>query len=678
MVKAPKNPKKGTVATQSAPLSDLWPALLLVLVTLLVYSQCFDFEVTNWDDNHYIRELVLIRSLAWDNIVLMFKTKVLLSYNPLVVLSLAVDHALGNDSAGWYHGTNVVLHVCNSLLVFLVFRKLLQDRVGAWIIAFLFALHPMHVEAVAWIACRKDVLYTFFFMLSWYTYLRYSNHSTSRKWLWYAVSFLLFLASGFSKIQAVTMPVVLLLSDLLRQKTMDRNRFIDKLPFLAGALAFGGYAIGSSSLVADKYAVPVTLGTKIIYSFQAFTDYVVKAILPVNQMAIYAFPKPDNSMYMILLVSGVILFSAMVFFMIRWWKSKPLAAFGLAFFLINILPTLHVFALNSSLIYERFTYVSYLGVFLFLYAIPSMLRRPLPSWRWVMMLLIIPYSVMAYQRTLVWKGNSTLWSDIISKNPTCHEALNNRGAYYNETGDLEKAVADIDRSLALNPRQPRAYNNRSMIHFRQLKMDEALRDADSALALEPRLAEAWCNRGNVYFNRNQYDSAIVNYSRAFQFMANFPSNYTNRGSAYLKKGDFENARKDYEKAIEQYPAYADAYRLLALALAELNQPDQAVAAMQRSLELNPNSNAAMQLSEEFRQIGQRLWESDNSAIDSASVLYRKAISINDANVFAWYNLGGMHYLRKEIPEARDCWRKVLQYQPNDADAKVWMNRTGGM
>jgi tetratricopeptide (TPR) repeat protein len=678
MAKPTKSNKKGREAAAQQGTNFFSPIIflpLLALVTWMVYSQCADFEVTNWDDNHYIREVLLIRSLAWSNIVLMFKTKVLLSYNPLVILSLAIDYALGDNSAGWYHGTNVLFHVINAVLVFVVFRKLLQKDGVAALLAALFALHPMHVESVAWIASRKDVLYTFFFLLSWWLYLLYVQAEAvkTKRWLYYGLSLLLFLCSGFSKIQAITLPLVLILSDYLRDRRFVVRKAVDKVPFLLGALAFGMYAVSSSTLAADKYAAPVSFGEKVVYSFQAFWLYVVKAVLPFYQSAVYAFPLPGTTDYFIALIGGIILTAVALFFVFRYALRYPWLVFGVLFFLVNIFPTLHIVGLNSSLIYERFSYVSYLGIFIFLIELPAILpaaRKSLPVLLW---LLLIPFAVLSYQRTSVWKNSLTLWSDVIEKNPRSHEAYNNRGAWFNEHGEIEKARADFDASLALNSRQPRTYNNRSMIWFRKKDYARSLQDIETALALEPKLAEAWCNRGNVYFDLQQYDTAVVYYSKAQELMPNFPSNLTNRGSAYLKLGDYENANADYEKATEQQPDYADAWRLGALAYARRGLHDKARVAAERANALNPRAQPLPQLSGEYYNMAFQAFEK-KLPLDTAVFYLERSALFNPGNPDIWLNLAGIYRQQRQFEKAREYCRKALSIDPNNQQALAFLRQ----
>lgn len=676
--------KKTTSATGFNFFSPFVVLPVLAMVTLAVYSACFDFTVTNWDDNHYIREVTLIRSLEWENIVRMFRTKVLLSYNPLVILSFAVDYAAGKNSAGWYHGTNVLLHIANSLLVYVVFRNLLRKDAQAALIAFLFALHPMHVESVAWIASRKDVLYTFFFLLSWWAYLGYSRphgeHSEEKpapaRFFLYGASFLLFACSGFSKIQAVTLPLVFLLTDYFRNGRITLRDLPDKVPFLAGAAAFGWYAVSSSTLAADKYAMPVSFAEKIVYSFQAMSLYLVKAILPVNQTAIYAFPLKGTSEYWLTLLLGIAGSILLLALAVYWWKRQRALAFGAFFFLLSIFPTLHVVGVNSSLIYERFTYVSYLGLFLLLLRIPDIrpsLSKSIPVLLW---LLVIPSAVLAYQRTLVWKTSETLWTDVISKNPRSHEALNNRGALYNERGELDRALADLDRSLELNPRQPRTLNNRTVVYWKKGNYEKAMADCDAALRLEPDFAEGWCNRGNIFFSRGQYDSAVVYYNRAIELMPSFPSAIANRGSCYLKTGDFKKAIVDYEAALSMQPGYVDAWRYGALAYAEDGNDAKANQFAQQAVSIQPGSDAFNLLANEYQAMGYRAFKNGDPAL--AIINYKKSVAIQPGNPDVWYEIGGMHYMQRDLLNARENWKKALQLKPDHANARMWLMRTGGI
>ena len=203
-------------------------------------------------------------------------------------------------------------------------------------------------------------------------------------------------------------------------------------------------------------------------------------------------------------------------------------------------------------------------------------------------------------------------------------------------------------------------------------------DADAALSFDPRLAEAWCNKANVYYNLTQYDTALIYYSRAITIMPFFPSVYTNRGSAFLKKGDYQSALKDYLKAIEQSPDYAEAWRLAALAYAELGNDQEALNAMNRASAINPLSNAAVVLSDEYNFMGQRVFNQHPDSPDKPIAYYLKSLQINPSNASAYLNLGGMWFVKHDVAKARDNWKKALASKPGYEEAILWLNRTGGL
>ncbi|MBP6333887.1 MAG: hypothetical protein KA444_00340, partial [Bacteroidia bacterium] len=201
---------------------------LIIFGTWFVYSSSLNFELTNWDEKHYIYEQSMTRSFNWENIKEMFSKKVLGSYNPLVLMSFAIDNELSSGKASWYHGVNLFFHILNAALLFAVVRMLGFRSMIAGFVALLFAIHPMHVESVAWVASRKDVLMGFFLFSSWCFYLFFKNKNN---WLMYFAGILFFLLALLSKAQAVTFPFILILSDYLINKSWNWKALYNKIPF---------------------------------------------------------------------------------------------------------------------------------------------------------------------------------------------------------------------------------------------------------------------------------------------------------------------------------------------------------------------------------------------------------------------------------------------------------------
>ena len=648
--------------------------VLLAVATLVAFSPCFDAAFTNWDEKRYLFETPFVTALTLENIRAMFSEKVLLSYNPLVVLSFAIDYSFVKTSPGWYHTVNVLLHIANGILLFLAIGKITGQRMVAAGVALLFALHPMHVESVAWVASRKDVLYTFFYFLSWWMYLVYLT--SARRMAFYFLALFAFVLSLLSKSQAVTLPVLLLMSAVFVQKRWDKKELLKLIPFFVLSVAIGYFTLQGAAASADKYATSLTFGDKLVYSLMALGIYLYKAFLPMNQSAIYAFPIVSTQAYLVQIVLALALVAGSAWAAWHFRKQIPLVVFGIVFFYVHAFLILHILATNSSLVYERFTYVSYTGIFLavtaVLAAIPSTSRRSTAGW--VFGIVLVVFGAATYARCGVWQNAETLWSDVIQKNPASDAAFNNRGEYYYTRGELQKAYADYTASIGVNPRQPNPYNNRSVILMTEKRYAEALSDNSTALKLEPEFVAAYNNRGNIYFNTAQYDSAIRWFNEAVRREPSFASAWCNLGSSLLQKGQIPQALEKYEKAVALNPRYDEAYRYMGIAYIRMDSLDRALQYLRKADEINPGSNAMKVLSDEYLRLGSAAFKQNNA--DKALEYYAHAAEVNPSEAEAFYCIGGVWFARGDVNKARDFWKRTLQINPGHQEAKMWLGRIG--
>src|SRR6185436_12812776 len=399
--KTPVQARKSPQKTKPPFRYDILLLCLLGLFTLIVFSPCFKLLFTNWDENRFIFETPMIQRLNWHNIKAIFSNKVLMSYNPLVVMSFAIDYSIVNTSPGWYHGINVFLHIINSLLLFMCIHRFTKSVAVAGIVAFIFALHPMHVESVAWVASRKDVLYGFFFMLSWLCYIRYIEF---KKTLMYLLSLVLFILAMLSKVQAMVLPFVLILTDYYMTRSWNRKTFLNLLPYFAICVVLGYVAVSGSNASADLFAKPFTFTDKIMYSIIAFGYYLVKMVLPIPQSAIYPFPENGSGEFFMWIMITLAASAVLGWYGWKLFKKKPLFTLGLVFFVIAIAPTLHIVAVNSALIYERFSYISYIGLSLSLAAIMLNEKGEFrKNMAWIFILVMMVFSGISYARCGVWK-----------------------------------------------------------------------------------------------------------------------------------------------------------------------------------------------------------------------------------------------------------------------------------
>ena len=667
-------PEKKPVAWLAGTPGILLSLGALVAVTLVVYSSCFKAGFINWDEKRYLFETPMIQMLSWENLKLIFTEKVLLSYNPLVSLSFALDYAMVGHKPEWYHILNILLHVLNSVVLFFVMRKLTGKLSFAVIVSFLFALHPMHVESVAWVASRKDVLYTLFYFLAWLCYLH--SFIPTQKRAWYFLSLFLFTLSLLSKSQAVTLPLVLFMSQWLYHRKWDKKYLIQLIPFFVLSFAIGYFTLQGAAASADKYAAPLSFLDKIWYSILAAGMYLYKAFLPINQSAIYAFPGKGTSEFSLLLALAAVLIVISLWAGWKYRKTAPGILFGVAFFYLHTFLILHVLATNSSLIYERFTYVSYVGLF---FAVASFYNElSVPRQKSVLgyglAAALVLFSYATWARTAIWKSSETLWSDVIAKNQASDAAYNNRGEYYYTRGEFDKAFADYTSSIQVNPRQPNPYNNRSVILLYQKKFAEALKDNTLALKLEPEFTAAYNNRGNIYYNSEQYDSAIVYFTLAVKREPEFAAAWCNLGSSYLQKGNFPVALEHYRKAIAINPIYDEAFRYMGISYIRMDSLEKAMTYFSKSQQLNPQGNAMKILSDEYLKKGSEAFK--NNDREQALTYYARAAEINPSEAEAYYCIGGVWFAKGDAKKAREFWKRTLQYNPEHKDAKMWLERIG--
>jgi tetratricopeptide (TPR) repeat protein len=665
------NRKHPSVNKSFAPfyLNSFIHLTILILLGYWSYSKVSTFDFTNWDEKRYIFETPLVQKLTWNNVKLMFTTKVLASYNPLVLLSLAFDYSIAGNNAGWYHLHNLLLHLLNGVLFYLCLKKLFNHSLIAFFCSGMFLIHPMHVEAVAWIASRKDVLYTFYFLLSFWMYLTYVKNNKS---IYYIGSILLFLMSLLAKSQAVILPILFVLVQWYNQK-LNKSSLIRLVPYFILSLIIGVVTLNGSNkgLTADEFGANFTFIQKIFLSAHAFSLYLFKSIIPINQSAIYAFNSTGaNELEIVsyLSIGVVIAWSVLLIYLFK--KNKSLF-FGAAFFSVATFLVLHIIATNSSLIYERFTYVSYTGIFIMIaYLLNNRLKDV--SFFYLSCIILFVFALVTKNRTMVWKNSETLWTDVINKQPTISIAYNNRGNVYYTNAQWDKALADFTKAIELNPLYPNSYSNKGSVNIYLGRYQEALKDNEKALSISPNFPEAWLGKGVALYNLNRLDEAITCYNKALKLLPNFPNAYNNRGGAYFKQKKYNEAIADFKTALRFAPNYEEARVNLALALIELQQYTEAENEL---LKVNNDPRKFTTLSDLYLKQGLLLYN-QGKAIEAIQ-LYEKALSVYPQNAEAWYNMGGTYLMQHNIEKAKECWRKVLTINPNHSEASKWLKQIGG-
>ncbi|MEI7663713.1 MAG: tetratricopeptide repeat protein [Bacteroidota bacterium] len=547
-----------------------WKLPILISVSFVAYYHTLGHDFVNWDDIAYIMNNDMITAYNWVNLKHIFSSYFMGNYNPMILLSFQFDFHFFNFSAHGYHLHNLLLHLVNATLVYAFFFYLLRKNSNVAItIALLFSLHPMHVESVAWISERKDVLYTAYYFLSLIAYIFYIREKKITRYL-LAVAF--FIISCMSKAQAVTLPVVLILVDYFLQRRFDRKNILEKIPFFAIALFFGIVAIFAQK--ANHFINPmgIPVSRSIFYAPYSLCVYLFKFLLPVNQIVVYDYPLTETGTLPWYLYFSPIIFLAVCAVIWKTWKTKRYITFGILFFLATILPVLQFLPVGPEVVAERYTYIPYIGLsfilaFAFWEYCPKFNAKTKTILDGTAILLLVFISFLAFNRTLVWRDSIALWTDVMDKNPGHIAAYSNRAFMYNENKEYEKAIQDLTEGIRRDPGDTKFlnfYTSRAFLYKKLEKYDLALADYSKALEIRPDSVKPYLDRGILYTDRfRKYDLGIHDFRK---FLKKYPEDINcnfNLGIAYYKKTDFDSAKIYFNKSIELNPANGDAHNLLA-------------------------------------------------------------------------------------------------------------------
>jgi len=574
----------------------LWLGAILFL-TYLVYMPSLENQFTNWDDNYYVTENPTVTHPTLQGLL---TTPLGGNYHPLTMASLALNYALSGPKPFGYHWLNLLFHVANTALVFFFVRKLSGGRLWtAAVTALFFGIHPMHVESVAWISERKDVLYAFFYLIALITYLRYLDKKGP---VWLALTWVAFVLSVASKPAAVVLPVTLLAIDWFKRRPLRGGAWLEKAPFFAVSAGAGVLTVVGQK-AAGAVAAPQqwTLVQKVLFASYGTVMYVVKLFFPFKLSAIYPYPTvegaPLGAKYYVAAAALVILVGLVVLL----FRRNRVVLFGIAFFFINIALVLQLFSVGQAVMADRYTYLPYIGLF---FALTWWLdERPGPRLAGVPLrqVLAVVFAglavvslVQTWRRCDVWKNSGTLWDDAIAKYPRqVVDAYNNRGYYYIDESRYPEALADFNQAIALNPRVARVWVNKGTVFAELNKNDSAYVCFERAIQLKPDYPEALSNRGGVLSREGDLAGAVEDFSRAIALRPTFRDAYNNRALVYFKMGEFEKAVADRRRVVDLDPRNPMNYvqmGSIALAYQQLGRQRDAVAAYDRAIGMAPGTD----------------------------------------------------------------------------------------
>ncbi|MFH0761965.1 MAG: tetratricopeptide repeat protein [Bacteroidota bacterium] len=556
---------------------------LILLVTFVVFSPVLKYDFVNWDDGVNVYENANVRELNAGTLKNMFSTTVIGGYTPLTTLSFAVENSLFGMKPGVFHLNNLLLHLLNTLLVFILFRKLGINLFITFTVALLFGIHPMRVESVAWITERKDMLYGFFFLLSLIFYVAFRKQ---KKPVYYILAFLAFILSLLSKIQAVALPLILILIDFFFERKFRLKSLLNKIPFFVLALATGIaglYILGQEGTLETHTVLPFF--QRIFIGTWSFCVYLAKSIVPYPLSAIY--PNPDGlTVYQ---YGSALLVLVLAILIYKSGKLRDMLVFGSLFFLCNVIFVLQIVGAGQAYLADRFTYLAYIGLFFLIgWALNFLMSG---KWKPLVIGLGLTYAailgIVSWNRVQVWKNSETLFSDVVKKYPEAEMAHMNLGYYYRDLNQNEKAIASYTRAIEIKPLGYMGYSNRGEVLFGLGQLDKALGDMNKAILLKPDYAKALSNRGALYGSQKKYDLALADLDSALSMDPHNERALTNRLLVYYNMGDYEKASRDASSFLAIKPGNADILNQRGLCLDQLNKNKEALADFNEAIAINP-------------------------------------------------------------------------------------------
>jgi len=613
---------------------------LILLVTAIAYSNSVTNGFVNWDDDLYVYTNQDIRHLDGAAIYEFFTRSFGKMYAPVTMISYALDYRIGELDATTYHRTNLILHLLNVSLVFYLLYLLTGQTAIAVISALLFGIHPLHVESVAWISERKDLLYSFFYLCGLTAYICFLNKNRERKYYFFTILF--FLLSLLSKSAAVTFPLILLLIDYYKGKKLTFKDNLDKIPFFLMAIGFGILSLLSQKVIGTNvdYVQGYTILDRAFLGAYSFAFYLVKSIFPSGLSALHPMPMKPGGVLPVAYYLSVVVFIGFFWLLVKVIRLKTNeilkkdVLFCLLFFLFTIVLILFI-PVGEAVVAERYTYLPYIGIFMILGRFYLHFKQKrIPSFpelkHWcaaAVILVMVLFAGITYGRNRVWKDTVSLFSDVIAKHPDAGLAYNNRGNIRIEQKDFKGAMEDLNKAIDL--KFWNAYNNRGILRNRigdyknaiedfnraelYVKLDKAKvyynrgiaklnlgnfkgaeEDFGSAIQIDPRYSSAYSNRGLVrYENLSDFKGAIRDLDRAISLDPTDPYAYYNRGNAKLRSGKFAEALSDYDRGLQIEPQFAALYFNKGVAFLKLNNLDGACTSWNKASDLGVKNAAKL-------------------------------------------------------------------------------------
>jgi Tfp pilus assembly protein PilF len=570
---------------------------LLATATLLAFWKVNYNDFISLDDplyvteNHHVTDSISLEGIRWvfTNIYANF-------WHPLTMISLMLDAQLYGLNPHGYHLTSLLFHIANTLLLFLVLNRMTEEPWKSAFAAALFALHPLHVESVAWVAERKDVLSAFFWML---TLLAYAFYVERPRLKTYLAALAFFVMGLMAKPMLVTLPFVMLLLDYWplqrlrgagadlhvavtangkKQKPVQESRLhagkdvrpaehkfegesirrliVEKVPFFALIPLFSVLAYSAEGKSVAHHSPSVWISN----AFVSYVTYIVKMIWPTG-LAVY-YPHPGMWPFWQTAGSAFFLFAVTLTVILPAGRF-PYLVTGWLWFAGALAPVIGIVQIGSFAMADRYTYLPLIGLFIMVaWGVPDLLKKGSIGRKMLLpaaAVILACLSLLTWIQVGYWRNSISLYGHALEVTPDNYFIYNNRAIVYAQSGDYKRAISDFNKAIEINQDSPDAFYNRGNAYARLGNSAEAITDFSRAIEVNSQDSRAYNNRGIAYHKLGRDRLAIDDYGKAIELEPESAEAYCNRGNAWYNLGEYGRSISDYDKAIEIDPKIVSAY-----------------------------------------------------------------------------------------------------------------------
>jgi len=655
---------------------DICIYFFLFLITFTVYWQVRDHEFINFDDTHYVTENIHVRSgFTKKNLISAFHFSQkgdLTYYHPITWISHTLDCHFFGLSPGAHHLINLLFHLMNTTLLFFVFKLMTGQRWQSAFVAALFALHPFNVDTVAWISERKNLLSTFFWLL---TLLAYTFYVKKKSMYRYAIVFTSMLLGLLAKPILVTIPCVLLLMDLWplgrirlqKSGSLIRSNYhllIEKIPFfLLSALWVQISTISNQRIGALISTETSPMNLRIANALISYVKYLGKMIWPFDLAIFYPYP---SKMFPIWQTAGAAIFLISISFLIfRKWKSLPWLTVGWLWYFGTLFPTIGI--IQNGLwpaIADRWAYVPLIGIFIIIaWGIPELLSQ----WKYkkiglviFVLILLTAFAINTFNQIGYWKNSKRLFQhnlDLTKNNSIAH---NNLGVALFEEGNVDEAFKHFSNALKINPYFAGAHGNIANAYSEMENPQKAINHYLKALNLKPHLEKVHYNLGVILAKLKKFEEATMHFKKELEKNPYNKEAHNNLGNALSKSGKTKEAIKQYLILLRIDKTNAKAHNNLGIALEKQGENDKAIKHYEKAIQILPDYTDA------YTNLGSIFIKKGNPGIGINYI--QKALQIDPNNAEAHYNIGVVFEKQDRLDEAIKHFSDAIQKKPDYAEA----------